>query len=62
MLLIYSWADKTKEDHEKKERSNSVDYRFSQAKYIVALLILGFFLLLLIYAFLHGDLIPSHDI
>ena len=62
LVAIFCWADKAKEEHKKKEKANSIDYRFSQAKYIIALLILGIFLLMLIYVFLHGQFIPSHDI
>jgi hypothetical protein len=62
LVMVSCWADKTKEEHEKKEKIKTIDYRFSQAKYFVAILILGFFILLLVYGFLHGSFILGHDI
>ena len=59
MAAIASWAGNAKEEHERRVKDGSLDYRFSQAKYVVALIILGLFALVLAYAFLHGLFVPG---
>jgi len=50
--LVSAWAEKTKSDHERKKNDGSLDYRFSQIRYVIALLILDIVGLLLILAIL----------
>jgi hypothetical protein len=59
IILVITWADKAKEDHECRIKNGSIGYRFSQGKYIVAMVILGIFALTILYGLLHGLFVPG---
>jgi formate hydrogenlyase subunit 3/multisubunit Na+/H+ antiporter MnhD subunit len=61
IVFLLLWTDKSKEEHEKRPKDGSINYRLSQFKYLIALLIAGLFILWIIFCFFRGLLIPGVD-
>ena len=52
-FCIYWWAERVKEEHERKVNDGSLSYRASQVRYVFALIVIGVMMLILFFTLMH---------